>query len=178
MYKNATPPLITKTENISSLQVDGQFKGNNAPFSWNEKYNGGVALNVTGRTVVDPDNPFFISLDEAPIFINYQEQPFNYIELTSTVNIIRPLAINFIPTTWIYVYANSPNPLIISPQTPGSSTFDSSNNYTLPAGSLSLVHIKPSVTSVRLSKGAAEDQNTSYTEVENDQITVSSIQLT
>lgn len=177
MYKQAAPPLLGKSENISSLQVDGLFKGSSGGFNWNEKYNQGDAYDVTGQILPDPNFPLLSITDIDPVYINYQEQPFNYIELTATQNIIRPLAINYIPTVLLYVYVNAPYNLIISPQTPNSSTFDATNNYTLPANSLSLVHVKPSVTSVLRSSGESQDQM-SYTTLENEQITVSSIQLT
>lgn len=177
MHKTAVPPPITSSMKLQSLQVDGILNGGIPPaYSWNDVYNEGVALDLTAPTVANPIVSTLIDIDTSPVYIDYTTQPFNYIELTSTDGVnVKPLAIRFIPTVWIYVYVNSTNDQIISPQTPYTSVFDPSNNYTLPAGSLSLVHIKPSYTSIMRTTGEPHDNP--YSPVNNEQIAVSSIQL-
>ena len=172
MHKYAKPPLITSSYNISSLQVDSMLKSGSRPFSWNKAYNNGIALDVTVEVPPIVVNEVIII---NKVYLDFVKQPFSYIELTSTTAHIKTLVIKYIPEGWIYVFVNGVHNVIISPLT-DSELYNSNNNHTLPGGSMSIVHIRPSVTSI-LNSTKKRYNNTNYSKVDNTVKAVTSIQL-
>jgi hypothetical protein len=154
-YKYASPPLISSDNRYKSLQINNLLQSHSPALSWNDTYNNGdvLELGVVNNYIID-----------------YQKQPFNYIEVTSSADLssTKPLEIRNIPQTWITVNNKSNFDVTISPQVDGGS-FDSSNNYTLLFLKKYLLSIKPNPKSVQTID--------SFNENNVDLITVSGIIL-
>lgn len=146
MHKNAKPPLTTSTETYDSIQITNQFKGGSPALNWNDKYNNGDVLDAAGVVITTSNN----------IIINYYENPFNYIEITSTLSTSQIVQINNCPPTWWYVYNPGSFDITISPQINGQvqttgtlsifgagGSYDSTNEYVITAGTYNMVAIVP-----------------------------------
>lgn len=149
----AVPPLITHDKNYQSLQINNILQSHSPALNWNEKYNQSQPLTLTAR-VIDPITEVFTN----NVIIDFSQQPFNYIEITTVSLTPQILELHKCPQTWISVFNNSGANIIISPQLGGFGEiqdYNPDNNYTLSPNTRYLLSIKPNATSTLRSQGEA-----------------------
>lgn len=132
MHKQAKPPTTSSDLAVRSFQTNRLIKGSSPYFVWNQQNNNGNVLLLGSSTLGN-------------FIINFAEQPFNLISVSTNTSSSQILEIEECPPIWFYIRNESLlHSITISPQINGGQTsFDSSNNYIIPPDSYSLIATTP-----------------------------------
>lgn len=117
-----------------SITLSSLFVGASPSLSWNVQYNEGNSLILPANDGTNEN-----------VVIQFNSQPFNYIDVTTNSATPVKLVINNIPPNWILVHNESIYKITISPQINGVNIYQTIHDKVLDEESHNFLAIMPGV---------------------------------
>lgn len=128
---------IVSSESYQSVSINVFNSGGSPTLSWNNMYNNNKVLELEKQTDV---SKFYI--------IDFTNQPFNYIDISTNVDKSKIVVINNMSANWLFVRNVGLKEIIISPQINGS-TYDYTSEKTLTSNSYNFIATMPNLVNLK-----------------------------